>query len=197
LGVFFKGRGLQYKAIPLLTKAIELNPLDPISYVVRGISYFRTGELDHAKSDYETALEIEPNYLNALWVYAGLLIKIQKYNEAEKILTLCSKINPDDSDIQSYQAVIYAAKGQKEKALEIKIDNIWQVYIYSLLGMKNEAITLLSEIVNKDSYKDVSIYLSLKNNRYLDKLRNENRFKKILAEEKKKYEELLEKYNYN
>jgi len=54
-------------------------------------------------------------------------------------LTLCSKINPDDRDIPAYQALIYAAKGQKEKALEIKIDTIWQVDIYSLLGMKDEA----------------------------------------------------------
>ena len=92
--------------------------------------------------------------------------------------------NPELSWIQNRKALLYAVKGEREKALSAaKVAEI-----YSVLGMKDEAIQYINERLDQPlAYP----YLSLMNLPVYDNLRDDPRFKEIIKKKKKKYEELL------
>ena len=63
--------------------------------------------------------------------------------------------------------------------------------IFSLLGMKKEAVRTLNQLEKKDF--DFH-YLELINDPFFDNLRDEPRFKEIVEKARRVYEERLEKY---
>ena len=85
--------------------------------------------------------------------------------------------------------MLYAARGEKEKALAIYKPP--SSTIYSLLGMKDEAIKRLKEYTKESKRPQ---YLDLKHNPFFDNLRDDPRFQKIVKKEKQKYEDLIKKY---
>lgn len=69
--------------------------------------------------------------------------------------------------------------------------------IYSLLGMKDEAIENIN-IGIEEGFKKIKEYMYsypyLKNNPCYDNLRDDPRFKEIVRRQKKEYDEKLKKY---
>lgn len=57
-------------AIRDYTRAIELEPAFDLAYLYRGQLYEETGQLDIARQDYETALELSPGLAEAQSIYA-------------------------------------------------------------------------------------------------------------------------------
>ena len=55
----------------------------------------------------------------------------------EKILLKCKEISPNH-DFSLWEGLIYAANGEKEKALKIRKDVAWY---YEMLGMREEYIS--------------------------------------------------------
>jgi tetratricopeptide (TPR) repeat protein len=53
------------QAISEYTKAIELEPKNPILYTERGKIYFRMEKVEEAKKDFQRAIELAPQYLDA------------------------------------------------------------------------------------------------------------------------------------
>ena len=87
------------------------------------------------------------------------------------------------------KAILLAARGEKKKALALGVESS---QVYSLLGMKDNAIKILQKLLkrNEDAYE----YLYLRNNPHYDNLRDDPRFQKIVENSKKIYEERLKKY---
>ena len=68
--------------------------------------------------------------------------------------------------------------------------------VYSLLGMKDEAIMYIKKEIGKRR-RPYLFYHNLQNNHFYNSLRDDARFEKIVAEEKRLYEEHLAKYSDN
>jgi uncharacterized protein YeeX (DUF496 family) len=95
------------------------------------------------------------------------------------------------SNIQNYKSLVFAAKGEKDKALAIRRSGA----VYSLLGMKDEAIQYIQDEMKKDYEHHECSYLSLLNSPFYDSLRDDTRFQEILKKAKQKYEERLKKFS--
>ncbi|MBA7714873.1 hypothetical protein ES703_123905 [subsurface metagenome] len=70
--------------------------------------------------------------------------------------------------------------------------------VYSILGMEDEAIENIQKVIDKGFYKLQTYpysYHVLTKNYYYNSLRDDPRFKEIVKEEKKKYQEKLKKYS--
>jgi hypothetical protein len=85
---------------------------------------------------------------------------------------------------------VFAAKGEKEKALAIRKS----AAVYSLLGMKDEAIQYIEDEMKKDFEHHDCSYISLSNSPFYDSLRDDTRFQEILKKAKQKYEERLDRF---
>ena len=173
------------------TQAIEINPLNSGSYVWRGVANFRIKFYKEAEVDFKKALEIEPNHSDALYNLTQLLIALKRYDEAENVLAQREKVYPDLATNWE-RALIYASKGEKDKALETYKDK--SVILYSLLGMADEALEIGVEWSISRLKEKSSRYYFLNNHPFYDNLRSDPRFQQILNEHKKLYEENLTKY---
>jgi len=200
---FFEDIGLYRKAIEFYSKAIEIDPAYAEYRRLCAQCYKKIGEYERAAELLKKALEFEPGDTNLHLFYARQLIMMKKYDEAKEEIARVEKLDPDKLDIQYSRAYIFAIKGEKEKALII-IKNLDIYYfthlissVYSILGMKDEAIENIQEVIDKGFYElqtyPYSYHVLIKNYFY-DKLRDDPRFREIVKKEKKKYQEKLKKY---
>ena len=114
----------------------------------------------------------------------------KKYEEAKEVLTKAEKINPRYSSVQYYKALLFAAEGEKKKALSLRKNGA----VYSLLGMKKEAIKYINKVIKRGNEHFQYSYLPLLNNHVYDNMRSDPHFEKILIIQKKKYEDRLKKF---
>ena len=194
LADFYDNRGLLHLAIKYRTKAIELNPLYPSSYVGRSSCFSRIGELNKAEIDLQKVLEINPDHRTATGYYGYLLILLEKYDEAKVLITKREKIHPNSSVNPFLRACLSAAKGERVKMPEINISAFYKSRLYLLLKMREEVIQYLNEDFEILKKSEGSRYLWLKNQPLCDFLRSDPRFQEIIAEHKKIYKENLKKY---
>jgi non-specific serine/threonine protein kinase len=192
LAHFYKERGLHYLELKYFTKAIELNPLDAHSYVKRAYSFTAFGELEKAEKDLKKAIEINPDHSFALYNYGSLLIILKKYDKAEQIISRREQIYPKSNQV--LRSFLFAAKGEKEKALEIDLNPPDKFSLHLFLKMKEEVIQYLNEDFERIKQSQGSYYLWFINYPPYDFLRADPRFQEILAKHKKLYEENLAKY---
>jgi len=200
-GSFLRSIGLFHQAIIYYSRAIEQDFLSMVSHRNRSNCLMYIGQFKEAALRIKEALDIEPDNIRLHLNYARQLIMMKKLDEAEKVLSTTEEIEPGNSSIQSYRAWILAAKGEKEKALEL-IEGIPPHFylvtmIYSALGMKDVAIENIEKGINI-GFQETSDYLYsypiLVGFPYYDNLRGDHRFEEIVKREKKKYEEKLKKY---
>jgi serine/threonine protein kinase len=201
---FFKDIGLYDKAVELYLKSILIDPVYREYHEVCALCYMKMGQFEKAAEQIESALEFEPDNTHLRLFYARQLIMMNKIGEAENIIVGVEKLEPDNPGIQLTRAYISAIEGEKEKALAAIKDLDPYVYtalispVYSLLGMKDEAIENIQEVI-KNGFSKVKTYpytfYSLTKNHFYEDLRDDPRFQEIIKEEKKNYQERLRKYS--
>jgi len=179
--------GLYRTAIPFYQKAVELAPFFFWSKANLAWCFRNVGGQEKTESLLREALSINPRNPFSLYYLADHLVFARKFDEAEKLIADLESIAPDFFALPLMRATLYAAKGEKERALGLDKS----VRVYALLGMKDEAIDLMQKSLSKGgSYN----YLSLINHRVYDNLRGDPRFEKIVAQAKERYEELSARY---
>ncbi len=195
IGMILIRRGCTNLAIKCLGKAIEINPLHQACYRDRGYWHLGLREYDKAERDLLKAYEIDPNDYGTQFGYYVLLLTTKRYDEAEIVLKQMETNHPDETMDDEY-ALLYAVKGQKENALNTFKSgfDVPAEWFYSILGMKDEAISLLQDQLEQHKINNSSKYLFLNNFTFYDNLRSDPRFQEILAKHKEIYEENLEKY---
>jgi len=189
-GVYYLYLGLYHQGKKYLSKAMELDPFYFWSPYKLAMCYMNTGEFEKAALYFEKYFEVAPIAVLFPGSYASLCIKMKKYDKAEEILTNAEKIDPDASWIKQYKATLLAAKGDKDKALALYKNS----EVYSLLGMKDEALKHLNDEIRQSVKYPYLFYLYLLNNPFYDNLRDDPRFREIIKKEKNLYEEYLKKY---
>ena len=131
----------------------------------------------------------------ALQFYSKLLVAMKRYEEAEKLIDRMEKAYPD-RDFRGYRILSYAAKGEKEKALNANKARNGKLgpEVCALLDMKEEAVSILIERCERQFKMRFSMYYTLKTNPCYANIRDDLRFQEILTKHKKLYEENLQKY---
>lgn len=101
------------------TEAIKLNSRRPNYHKYRGMAYRRTGQLDRAIADYDTAIKLDPKfhdgklYFNrgvAYWHKGRMNLAIADFTEA-------IRLNPKDHFAFDWRATVYLKKVQYDRAM--------------------------------------------------------------------------------
>lgn len=83
----------------------------------KGFSFHQKGKFSEAKYFYIQALELEPNYFDALQRLGLLLAQTQQYSQAIELLSKALKINPNHAECYNNRAVVLQEIGRLEEAL--------------------------------------------------------------------------------
>lgn len=105
-------------AIYALEKANKLNPNVAKNYFLIGKSYAFLGKLDEAKDNFYRAIELKPDYLEAHYQLALVLLEKKIFSEAMDELNKVLDLNPNFYVARLVLANILAQQGQLESALK-------------------------------------------------------------------------------
>ncbi len=187
LGYSYMKIGLAEKAIPFFQKVIDLSPFYIYAKINLAWCFRDLGDRAKAGEYLKESWDLNPKNPFSLAWYAGHLVREKRYSEAERMLEELENVAPEFSELPIYKAFLFAARGDKDKALGLHQDPD----VYALLGMKDEAIQAIRKRAEK---RGTYLYLDLVNNLSYQALRSDPLFKEILSKAKKEYESFLAKY---
>ena len=187
LGRLYHNINLYDKAIEQFNIAIEHDPYSSFYFAKRGWAYFRLGNYLEAEKDLLHAFELDTLSQIAEGEYSRFLLSVKRFNEWERL----RKPFKFKSDL----AIDFAINGDKKEALKNLKGVYTALYVYPLLNMQDEALTLLEKKIDECFTWDYGCYYKvLLNDPLFDGLRENKRFHKILADQKKLYEYYIGKY---
>lgn len=159
-----------HDALEFFEKALELNPIEPDIYVARGKCYTHIlsckildFKYKEAHDDFEMALKLNPNHLQALNSMGNVKRRLKKYSESIEMFDHAISIDPLFVDAigslaYTYQCMgeYHAAKKNALKALKITPNHpeSYYVYGYSLVYLCDfkKGITILKKAAANKSH---------------------------------------------
>jgi len=147
LGQVYVRQGRYDKALPILTKVIELGGGDGTTYGMLGYAYSSVDKPLPAESAYRMAILLDPNTLEWRLGFAAAVVKQERYPEAVALFGQLVAQHPDRADFWLYQANAYIGIGQPLKAAE-------NLEMVDRLGKSTcESLNMLGDIyLNQESY---------------------------------------------
>lgn len=199
-GAFLRSLGLYDRAVKYLSRAARLNPINPEPVIQIAQCRAYMGRYKSARELLRKAVVIAPGNLTALNSYAVQLVMTGRFEEAEKAIEGFVRIDPKGRNPSLAQALLAAARGEREKALELMGELtrlvLDETCVFLLLGMKNEAIRNIEAGIER-GFAELGMYLyaypCLSENPYFKVLREEPRFQDILKRQKAYYLKELKK----
>ena len=116
LGIVYIRKGEMEKAIPVLTKALELGSTDVLTYAFLGYAYLSANNNLCAESAYRMAVLLEPETMDWKVGLATSLLKQQRYAESASLLDNLIVTDPNKTELWLYQANAYLGMNQPLKA---------------------------------------------------------------------------------
>jgi tetratricopeptide (TPR) repeat protein len=120
------GRGDYQAAVNWYSKAIAINPNNPVVYNNRGDTYFDLQNYDQAIADHTKAIELDLNYSLAYFHRGIAYNRLQKYDQAIADYTQAIALNPKRALYYKFRADAYnelknydQARKDSEKACEL------------------------------------------------------------------------------
>ncbi|MGZ3592372.1 MAG: tetratricopeptide repeat protein [Syntrophales bacterium] len=117
LATYYLKNGSVEKSISALTEAINIYP-ETESYLKRGNAYIRLGNYKQAISDYDRAIEINPNYVKAYINRGNTYINLGNYKQAISDYDRAIEINPNYAFVYYNRSLCYANLGNQKQAIE-------------------------------------------------------------------------------
>jgi serine/threonine protein kinase/tetratricopeptide (TPR) repeat protein len=188
VGVICRFAGLSRLAIKYLARAHELDPYYLFSLVGYAANHLFIGRLEEAGPLFEKAYAMGPDDPIVAEFYSCFCIMKGDYVKAENILLRWENNYPDSDDASAIRAYLYAARGERDKALQISPRTYWFAYVYAELGMNDEAVDHIKKYLDRQVYLP---YLKLVNQPVFEKLQDDPRFQEIVAIQKAAYEQRL------
>ena len=201
-GRFLRSICLFENAIKYFSKLAALDPLSSWVHFNLAICHWSLGLYDKSSQILRQALVLLPDDFDLHLLLGRQYLMMKKYDDAAKEIAICKEWAPASQTLLRHQIWMAAAKGDKENALA-RIKEVDRPYLYEitnaycLLGMKDEAIQNIYEGIEKGYHEvkeEMYVYPYLKSNPLFDALGDDPRFKEILAQAQKNYEERVKKY---
>jgi tetratricopeptide (TPR) repeat protein len=158
LGLLMMNRGEYDRAFTLFKRASELAPGLDVPYFNMGEVSRLIGDIAQAKKMYAKTIEINAGHTDAIVIFAEILWKEGKQDQAIEFLKKWIRVNPRSGNLHSELGLFYYHQGREEDSLReftlaIELDPVLPVpYIQKgvmLLskGLPDEAIPLLKTAV--------------------------------------------------
>jgi serine/threonine protein kinase/tetratricopeptide (TPR) repeat protein len=192
-GMFYQYLGLYHLSMEFLSKALEFDPLNFYSLIVRGRAMLAVGEFDRALMDIDKSDQVMPDNMYNLDTMALVLVLQKEYEKAGEVLNRIESISKEDSFYDPLTLALYLAGiGERDKALEKGRYGL----VFAFLGMKDEAIDAIERSIrNKTEFASTFYsYLPLIKLGVYDSIRDDPRFREIVRKEKEKYKVKRKKY---
>ncbi len=119
LGLIYIRQNSFEKALPALTRVVELGGGDAITYGLLGFAYSSAGNSLAAESAYRMAILLDPATLDWKMGLARSFFKQERFSEAVAVCSQLIADNPDRADLWLLQANAYIGLSQPSKAAEI------------------------------------------------------------------------------
>jgi len=182
-------------ALLLIERYKKADPLNPDNYLLQGYSYFGNGQFRLALDQLRKWYQSDPESPNKQFFYARILAYNKALDEAFSIIDRCARADPDNALSKFGLLLKYGLLKDSAKAFQIMTpdfrktcqrDNEWSLSVaepFALLDEKKEALDWLENAVNQGfiNYPFINKY-----DTFLENIRGEERFKKLM--ERVKYE---------
>ncbi len=96
LGLIYMTQGRDELAVLVIGKAIELDAKDPAAYNALALLYLRQGKAQEAFDRFDYATSLDPNYIDARFNKASVLLDAGDYTRAKQELETLLDKAPDD-----------------------------------------------------------------------------------------------------
>ena len=201
VGAFLRSVGLYRQAIPHLERAAGLMPQDPGPLTQIANCLTALGRFEEAAAKSAQAVARNPNDIRARHLRAVQLALAGRLDEAAVEIEAIRRIKADFLYLSITEALITAARGEKEKALALKGETeslaIQGTCFYILIGMPDEALANIEAGIER-GFETAGDYLysypSLVGNPAFKSLRDLPRFKEILKKQRDRYRKELEPF---
>jgi tetratricopeptide (TPR) repeat protein len=115
-GNFLMGKELYPEAREALTKAIALRP-HPFAYHDRGLSYAYTGDYQQALADFNSAIELDPDFLSAYVSRCETYRRLGDYQKATADCNRAIDLDPDWANAYINRGLIRSESGDTQGAI--------------------------------------------------------------------------------
>ncbi len=149
-GLIYIRNGDFKKALPFLTKTVELGGNTSMTYGLLGFAYASTENHLCAESAYRQAILLDPETLDWQLGLARSLFKQQKYGDAASLCDTLIVKQPDNADFWLLQANAYLGLKQPMRAAEN------YEYVDTIGKSTPDSMTMLADIYVNDSRWDMA-----------------------------------------
>jgi tetratricopeptide (TPR) repeat protein len=190
-GFLLSSCGRHDEAISQLQEAAKLDPNSPIIRAALGRTYYMARKFDAAEAEWRSTLTMEPGFVPALAGLGAVYLQQNRYTEAIQILSGIWERDKMFTPVGTWLGYAYGISGDEPRARAVlrKLQDLAKEFyvspaevavIHLGLGEREEALTLLEQ-----GYRDKSEnMIRIKVDPIYDSLRDEPRFKKIVADMK-------------
>jgi TolB-like protein/tetratricopeptide (TPR) repeat protein len=189
--------GKSEQARPYAKKAIIADPLNPLIYSGEWWVNFSEGNLAGALDIAYRMYDLDRDKLVNFWWYAYTLSLNGRIREATEMFDSMASKNSNQFFTQCGITLRHAINNEKQESLEsiteefkkaAEMDHLWAMMlaeVYSLIGQKDQAIDLIGR-ATRDIF--INYPLFSKYDPFLENIRGEERFKKLMAQVKYRWE---------
>jgi serine/threonine protein kinase/Tfp pilus assembly protein PilF len=181
-------------AMELLQRFKSVDPLDPYIYRLQGALHMFDGQYKPAIEQLRSYYEADADNPSGQLQYAWALTYEKRFDEAFDIIDRSARATPDNVLAKFGILLKYGLLKEKDKALRLitpefektcRRDPQWSYFLalaLALAGVRSESMDWLENAINMGFFN----YPALNREPYLDNVRGEERFKKLM--ERVKYE---------
>jgi tetratricopeptide (TPR) repeat protein len=180
--------GKAFAAVPVAEKFLQIDPLNPNAYMVKGLSYFFDGRFDLALEPFFKSCQMDPISPPHQFLYAQTLLLNNRGEEAFKIIDKVEKAIPDHPFTQFGVLLRSAIQGDRSRLNSLgrelltlaRRDPYFPTLLaedYALLDEKEEALNWLEHAINRGNF---NYPFFNEHDPLLENIRGEPRFKKLM-----------------
>lgn len=197
LAMDYLGVGKIPAAARISERLLKVDPLDYPPNYARGALYFYNGQYEKALKAWKKLYTMYPESAYSKWSYALILTYKKMYEEAFAIIDKSAKSDPDNVLTKLGLLLKYGVQREKEKAVQEMTPDFKKTCqrtysfahhlagVFALLNEKEEALKWLEIAVNRGF---INYPLLAEKDPFLEHLRGEPRFKKLMEHVKHEWE---------
>ena len=184
-------------ALPLVEKLLTIDPFNPINHSLPGWLYFFNGQFDLALDPFLKMYQMMPENPANRGLYAAILIYNHRLEEAFSLIDQLAEDEPTHLFTQLGLFLKYGLQGDKAAAKQMVTEELqlvagrditysWFVAVgFAIIDEKEKALDWLENAVN---WGFINYPLLSENDPFLENIRHEARFKKLMEKVKVEWE---------